>query len=161
MAEHLRQHCVSDSHWLAVLAWLRHDEVPTMELQRSLDDDRAGSVPQPLDWLRAWSVARTTQSWQSAAQAVATEHFITQARNRAAQSRPIEQMAHVMQKNLCTYKRKLPRCSDAIALSVDDSAGYRVVRFRAATLSTSGAALGRAMQQEPGSPHARFSTDSP
>jgi hypothetical protein len=68
-AEHIIQHKDQDVHKLAVLAWLRPDEPVQLKLQASLSDDQllSGSVPQREDWLRAWRVARTPQSWKAAA----------------------------------------------------------------------------------------------
>lgn len=136
-SEHLRQHCECDAHRVAVLAWLRPDAPPNMELQRTLDDDRllAGAVPQPPDWLRAWNASRTPQSWQAAAQAVATEHFIRQARERSVGARPLEKMARIMVEVVRAQKRELLRRADSIALSFDDRAGYKLIRFRATSLS--------------------------
>jgi len=132
-AEHIRQHQDYDVHRVGVLAWLRPDEPVYLAMQRTLSDDSllAGSVPQPADWLRAWSATRTPQSWQAAAKNLATEHFIRPARERSVQARPLESMARVMQEAIRQDKREFLRKSTAISLSFDDRAGYKLVRYRA------------------------------
>ncbi len=89
-------------HRVAVNAWLRPDEPMKLALQASLEDDRllAGAVPQPADWLRAWSAARIPQSWESAAKTAHTEHFIRHSRDKSVATRPIMQMVAVMREEL-------------------------------------------------------------
>ena len=68
-AEHVAQHSRYEVHRVSTAAFFRPDEPLRLLLQASSDDDRllAGAVPQPSDWLRAWSAARNPQSWQAAA----------------------------------------------------------------------------------------------
>ena len=145
-AEHIRQHQDYDVHRVAVLSYLRPDAPVALALQADLSDDRllAGSVPQPCDWLRAWRAARTPQSWRAASETLQTEHFIRQCRDRSVLTRPLEQMAEIMQEVIRLDKREMLRQSKAISLSFDDRKGYKLVRYRAA--------LGRIGDSAPAAP---------
>ena len=131
-AEHTKQHAHYDVHKISTKAYLRPDEASTTDLQVSAEDDAllSGAVPQLADWLRAWRAARTPQSWQAAAQAQQTEHYIHQLRARSVTSRGLQQMAEVMRSMGRAKKQQWIRDCSAISLAFDDRKGYKLIRFR-------------------------------
>ena len=68
-ASQIRQHATTEVHRIAVEAYINPDKPAEALLQRVSAGDAAllsGAVPQPEDWLRAWRVARTPQSFATA-----------------------------------------------------------------------------------------------
>ena len=107
-AEHVKQHSHTSSHKVAVQAFLRPGELVTHWLQRDSDDDAllSGAVPQPPDWLRAWSAARELDSWRAAARIARTEHFIASIRAKPVQHRSFQQMLLIMREVIRERKRQ-------------------------------------------------------
>ena len=143
-AEHVKQHSHTSSHKAAVHAFLRPGELVTHWLQRDSEDDAllSGAVPQPPDWLRAWSAARELDSWRAAARIARTEHFIASIRAKPVQHRSFQQMILIMREVIRERKRQSIRDCSSISMSFDDWKGIKAVKWKCdAPLLHSGAVV--------------------
>ena len=144
-AEHVKQHVLYDCHKVAVQAFLRPGELVTHWLQRDSADDSllSGAVPQPPDWLRAWSAARELDSWSAAARIARTEHFIASIRAKPVLHRSFQQMILIMREVVRERKRQWIRDCLSISMSFDDWKGVKAVKWKCdAPLLHSGAVVG-------------------
>ena len=134
-AEHVKQHGHQDCHKVSVQAFLRPGEVVTNWLQRDHMDDAllSGAVPQPPDWLRAWSAARELDSWTAASRMAHTEHFIASIRPKPVQRRSFQQMVLVMREVVREQKRQWIRDCSSISISFDDWKGVKAVKWKCDT----------------------------
>ena len=90
-----------------------------------------GGVPQVADWVNAWRACRTPVSFRSAEKFGITADFLYSTRKRSAVSRrAFRSMVLVMSSVLRRRKRDILRGSGAIAVSLDDRAAYRLLRFK-------------------------------
>lgn len=134
-ASHVREHCRSETHKLAVAAYLEPDKPVRLLLQKSLADEQllAGSVPQPADWLRAWRVCMNPVSWACAVNQAGTEHFIAQIRDRGVTRNGMKSMVCCMSETLRARKREWLDKAKWIFLGFDDKNGRKLLRFKCDT----------------------------
>ena len=106
-ASHVRDHCLSDMHGLAVKAHLAPDAPVRILLQTDTNDEQllSGAVPQPADWMRAWRVCMSPASWAQACKQAQTEHFIAQIRARLVKPEAMKSMVLCMNEALRARKR--------------------------------------------------------
>lgn len=89
-----------------------------------------GAVPQVSDWLRAWRVCRTPQSFRAAAQNGITESFVQGSRVKAASRKAFASMVHVMACTLRAKKVQQLKAASCMSLALDDRGSYRLLRFK-------------------------------
>ena len=131
-SEQVRQHKDTDAHKIGADNFVRPDAPVHIMLQATFEDDKllAGAVPQPADWLRAWRLTQDPSSWESAAHAAETEHFIASIRSRPVQRKAYRAMVICMAEVIRHKKRELLREASAIFLSFDDKNGRKLLRCK-------------------------------
>ena len=130
----LRKHSLSELHMAAVKAWQLPLSCVTLTYDTCNDAKLlAGAVPQPTDWLHAWSVTRNSLSNRCASRLDFTDQFICSMRIdvQAVERRAFAQMQIVMQESIRRKKRCHLSRANSITLSVDDKKPYRLVRYKA------------------------------
>lgn len=130
----LRKHSLSEVHIAAVNALRMPDDLLVCKIAAASDTRLlSGAVPQPEDWLHAWSATKRGLSNRDASALNFTTQFIVSSRIdvQAVQRKALSQMQRVMQENIRRKKRAFLGSAVAIALSVDDKSPYRIVRFKA------------------------------
>ena len=131
----LRKHSLSELHVAALRALhLPFGDILQLDIESDRCDRRllSGSVPQPPDWLHAWSITKRFLSSRCASSLSFTDQFICSMRVdvQAIQNRAFSQMQLVMQEAVRRKKRASLSCATSIALSVDDKSPYRIVRYK-------------------------------
>ena len=106
----IAQHANATCHKKAVAMWLQPGDPVRIALQSTPEDDALlrGGVPQPVDWLRTWRALRTPASFEAAAAAAETEHFICSMRHRPVQPRGLLAMATIQSEVVREHKRAVP-----------------------------------------------------
>ena len=128
----VRQHAETVQHRLAVRAYFV-PQIATLVESEAAESDRdlfRGGVPQVQDWLRAWRVCRTPQSFSAAEAHGITENFIKGSRIPGVSRKAFAALVRVMCFALRLRKRAALRRAKAISLALDDRGGYRVAVFR-------------------------------
>ena len=128
----VRQHAETLQHRLAVRAFFAPAAAVVLQSEAAEDDLQLfrGGVPQVEDWLRAWRVCRTPQSFAAAEAHGITENFIKGSRVPGVSARAFQTMVRVMCFTLRLRKRVALRTAKAMSVGLDDRGGYRVVSFK-------------------------------
>ena len=135
-AEQIRQHAATDVHKVAVATFFQPHTTTggtqAIALQKTRqDDDRLrGGVPQPQDWLNAWTVGRGRQSWANAARTAHAFGYSAQIRGQPVNRKGFQRMLDVMREVSRETKRQWLRSCECIALLLDDRQGVCLVRFK-------------------------------
>ena len=118
----LRKHSLSELRMAAVKAWQLPLSCVTLTYDTCNDAKLlAGAVPQPTDWLHAWSVTCNSLSNRCASRLDFTDQFICSMRIdvQAVERRAFAQMQIVMQESIRRKKRCHLSRANSITLSVD------------------------------------------
>ena len=127
----LRQHALTDQHRRAIRAHFAPDALQTYRTTTTEDEQLfKGGVPQVADWLRAWRLCKTPQSFLAGEASGQTETFIYRSRVQGASRKALKTQVRMMAKVF--RRRKAEQLSKArkICLMLDDRGEYRVVSFR-------------------------------
>ena len=128
----IAQHANATCHKKAVAMWLQPGDPVRIALQSTPEDDALlrGGVPQPVDWLRTWRALRTPASFEAAAAAAETEHFICSMRQRVVQPRGLVAMATIQSEVVRERKRAVLGAAWSITLNLDDMEDHRYLRYK-------------------------------
>jgi hypothetical protein len=132
-AAHIEKHGQSHEHKRAMhLMTSPSSDAGRFTLQRNAEDESllAGGVPQPADWLKAWSATQTLQSWQSLASHDLVLTFASLGRDRSIQASGMKAMLAVMHQVIRRRKLDLLASANFISLGFDDRKQYKIIRFR-------------------------------
>jgi len=90
-----------------------------------------GSVPQPVDWLRAWRHMKEGISFNSSGRLSTTERYAQKAGPESNVNRKvIKALQEIMVEGQRQQKRDWCRSASSIAISLDDRGAWKILRFR-------------------------------
>ena len=131
-SEHVRNHANTEEHKLSVAAYFRPDVPIALASPASSADDELlkGAVPQPADWVRAWSRVSTPTSWAALSKASATDAFLAQGRATGVGHRALQSQALIIREVVREKKRAQMWAASAICYTFDDRDGFCLVRYK-------------------------------
>lgn len=126
------QHMHCRCHKTAMQAYLQPDTPVQVVLQPHPGDDAllAGATPQPPDWLRAFRIAKSPVSYETAAASAATEHYICNMRAKPVHRKAIKSQVAIMAEAVRHQKREWVRNAFAVTLGLDDKGPHRLIMFK-------------------------------
>jgi hypothetical protein len=101
-------------------------------LQATVEDEKLlmGGVPQPVDWLKAWSATRTMASWETVVQMDHVYAFANNSRCSGTGQRAFKLMVEILREIIRRRKRAWLAHATCISLGFDDRGAYQWISFR-------------------------------
>ena len=129
-----RQHQETAQHRRAIRA-LHAPPEAAESVVLSPDDEELfrGAVPQPSDWLEAWSASRNVVSFLQAEKQSTVTSFLVGPRSKTKGRRVFAAMIRVMSMVMRLKKKVQLRRASAISVGLDDRGPYRLITFRCDT----------------------------